>query len=197
MHVGGHLAFRSQRSPTTARARIFLLEDCAHAHGASWEGRRPGSTAMPAVYSMYATKTISTGEGGMLVPGVTTARLRAGFRNYGKPSYEVHGLNFRMNEFTAALGLCRSSGYRRSWRGRTRSRARVSTRTTRRAWSSDGNDLRALQVRRVRLARALHWARLRRAVPPDHGPPCRSAQFRLGRSHHSCVPLYYRPERGA
>jgi perosamine synthetase len=27
------------------------------------------------------------------------------FRNYGKPSYEVHGLNFRMSEFTAALGL--------------------------------------------------------------------------------------------
>jgi dTDP-4-amino-4,6-dideoxygalactose transaminase len=55
---------------------------------------------------MYATKTISTGEGGVLVskrPEVVE-HARA-FRNYGKPSYEVQGLNFRMSEFTAALGL--------------------------------------------------------------------------------------------
>jgi dTDP-4-amino-4,6-dideoxygalactose transaminase len=58
------------------------------------------------VYSLYATKTITTGEGGVLVSSrpevVDHARA---FRNYGKPTYEVQGLNFRMNEFTAALGL--------------------------------------------------------------------------------------------
>src|SRR5205823_1310957 len=58
------------------------------------------------VYSLYATKTISTGEGGVLVsrrPEVVQ-HARA-FRNYGKPDYAVAGLNFRMSEFTAALGL--------------------------------------------------------------------------------------------
>ena len=58
------------------------------------------------VYSLYATKTITTGEGGVLVsrrPEVL--EHAAAFRNYGKMSFEVHGLNFRMSEFTAALGL--------------------------------------------------------------------------------------------
>ena len=55
---------------------------------------------------MYATKTISTGEGGVLVSKrPELLEFARGFRNYGKPTYEVQGLNFRMNEFTAALGL--------------------------------------------------------------------------------------------
>ena len=46
---------------------IFLLEDCAHAHGADWNGRKPGAFGDAGVYSLYATKTVSTGEGGVLV----------------------------------------------------------------------------------------------------------------------------------
>jgi perosamine synthetase len=107
VHIGGHLAFESEQIAAYCREHgIFLLEDCAHAHGASWNGRRPGTFGDAGVYSLYATKTISTGEGGVLVsrrPDVIE-HARA-FRNYGKPSYEVAGLNFRMSEFTAALGL--------------------------------------------------------------------------------------------
>ena len=107
VHIGGHIAFDSERIAAYCGANdIFLIEDCAHAHGASWNGRRPGSYGDAGVYSFYATKTISTGEGGMLVSRrpELIEHTRA-FRNYGKPSYEVHGLNFRMSEFTAALGL--------------------------------------------------------------------------------------------
>jgi perosamine synthetase len=107
VHIGGHLAFESQQiAAYCAQNGIFLIEDCAHAHGASWNGRKPGSYGDAGVYSLYATKTISTGEGGVLVskrPEVIE-HVR-GFRNYGKPTYEVPGLNFRMSEFTAALGL--------------------------------------------------------------------------------------------
>ena len=46
---------------------IFLIEDCAHAHGASGTAARPGTYGDAGVYSLYATKTISTGEGGVLV----------------------------------------------------------------------------------------------------------------------------------
>src|SRR5204863_4059411 len=85
---------------------IFLLEDCAHAHGSDWNGRRAGSYGDAGVYSFYATKTVSTGEGGVLVSGNDALLEYArGFRNYGKPDYDVEGLNFRMSEFTAALGL--------------------------------------------------------------------------------------------
>ena len=107
VHIGGHIAFDAERiAAYCADHEIFLIEDCAHAHGASWNGRKPGTYGDAGVYSLYATKTISTGEGGVLVsrrPEVVE-HARA-FRNYGKPAYEVHGLNYRMSEFTAALGL--------------------------------------------------------------------------------------------
>lgn len=107
VHIGGHIAFDSEKIADYCREHeIFLIEDCAHAHGASWNGRKPGSYGDAGVYSMYATKTVSTGEGGVLVSKRPELLEHArGFRNYGKPSYEVHGLNFRMSEFTAALGL--------------------------------------------------------------------------------------------
>jgi dTDP-4-amino-4,6-dideoxygalactose transaminase len=107
VHIGGHLAFESQQiAEYCAERGIFLLEDCAHAHGASWDGRKPGSWGDAGVFSLYATKTISTGEGGVVVserPEVI--EYARAFRNYGKPDYRVRGLNFRMSELTAALGL--------------------------------------------------------------------------------------------
>jgi dTDP-4-amino-4,6-dideoxygalactose transaminase len=107
VHIGGHIAFDVERiAAYCAENGIFLIEDCAHAHGASWNGRRPGTYGDAGVYSLYATKTISTGEGGVLVSTRPEVVQHArDFRNYGKPSHEVHGLNFRMSEFTAALGL--------------------------------------------------------------------------------------------
>jgi dTDP-4-amino-4,6-dideoxygalactose transaminase len=107
VHIGGHLAFDVERIAELCRAEgIFLIEDCAHAHGASWHGRRPGTYGDAGLWSFYATKTVSTGEGGMLVSGdeELLAFARA-FRNYGKPEHAVTGLNFRLSEFTAALGV--------------------------------------------------------------------------------------------
>ena len=107
VHIGGHLAFESERIARYCRDHgIFLLEDCAHAHGAGWDGRRPGTFGDAGVYSFYATKTVSTGEGGMLVSADEglLAYARA-FRDYGKPDHAVPGLNFRISEFAAALGL--------------------------------------------------------------------------------------------
>jgi len=107
VHIGGHIAFEAERIAEYCRAEgIFLFEDCAHAHGADWNGRRPGSFGDAGAYSFYATKTISTGEGGMLVSRHDDLLEHArAFRNYGKPDHDVAGLNFRINEFTAALGM--------------------------------------------------------------------------------------------
>jgi dTDP-4-amino-4,6-dideoxygalactose transaminase len=107
VHVGGHLAFETEAIAAACRdAGVYLLEDCAHAHGASWSGRKPGSYGDAGVYSFYATKTISTGEGGMLVSADESfIKFSRAFRDYGKPDHVVDGLNFRMSEFTAALGL--------------------------------------------------------------------------------------------
>ena len=107
VHIGGHIAFDVERIAALCKAEgIFLIEDCAHAHGATWNGKRPGSWGDAGVYSFYATKTISTGEGGMLVSGnEQLLEFARHFRNYGKPDYADFGLNFRLSEFTAAIGL--------------------------------------------------------------------------------------------
>jgi dTDP-4-amino-4,6-dideoxygalactose transaminase len=107
VHIGGHIAFDSERiAAWCADNGVFLIEDCAHAHGADWNGRRPGSFGDAGLWSFYATKTVSTGEGGMLVSRhPELAEFARKFRNYGKPDYAVQGLGLRMSEFSAAIGL--------------------------------------------------------------------------------------------
>jgi dTDP-4-amino-4,6-dideoxygalactose transaminase len=107
VHIGGHIAFDVHRIAALCRAEgVVLIEDCAHAHGAEWNGCRPGTFGDVGVWSFAPTKTISTGEGGMFVSAHADAiELARTFRNYGKPDYKEAGLNFRMNEFTAALGV--------------------------------------------------------------------------------------------
>jgi perosamine synthetase len=107
VHIGGHIAFDVDRIAELCAAEgVFLIEDCAHAHGAQWNGRRPGSWGDVGIWSFAATKTISTGEGGMLVSARDdVVEFARAYRDYGKPGYDVAGLNFRMNEFTSAIGL--------------------------------------------------------------------------------------------
>ncbi len=106
VHIGGHIAFEIEKiAKLCAEKNIVLLEDCAHAHGASWFGKKPGSWSDAGIYSFYATKTITTGEGGILVTKhKDLAEFAKKYRNYGKFDYKIDGLNYRMNEFTAAIG---------------------------------------------------------------------------------------------
>src|SRR4030088_1751935 len=53
VHIGGHIAFEIEKIAAYCRERgIVLLEDCAHAHGAQWDGRRPGTWGDAGVYSL-------------------------------------------------------------------------------------------------------------------------------------------------
>ena len=52
VHIGGHIAFDVERIAAFCRSEgIFLIEDCAHAHGASWHGRRPGTWGDAGIWS--------------------------------------------------------------------------------------------------------------------------------------------------
>lgn len=106
VHIGGHIAFQiAEIADYCKKKGIILLEDCAHAHGASWNGKKPGTWGDAGIYSFYATKTVSTGEGGMLVTKhKELIEFAKKFRNYGKFEYQVRGLNFRMSDFSAAIG---------------------------------------------------------------------------------------------
>lgn len=107
VHIGGHITFEIDQIAGLCRSEgITLIEDCAHAHGAEWNGRRAGTWGDAGIWSFAPTKTISTGEGGMLVsPDEELIQHAQTFRNYGKPEHAVAGLNLRMNEFTAAIGV--------------------------------------------------------------------------------------------
>lgn len=106
VHIGGHIAFRIEEISRLCKEKgIILLEDCAHAHGASWNGRKAGAWGDAGIYSFYATKTVTTGEGGMLVSdNKDLLEYAKKYRNYGKFDYVVEGLNYRINEFSAAIG---------------------------------------------------------------------------------------------
>ena len=107
VHIGGHIAFQiNEIAEYLAEKNIPLIEDCAHAHGATYHGTSAGCYGLGGAYSFYATKTMPLGEGGMVVTkSESVARYVAKWRNYGKFEYEIPGFNARMNEFTAALGL--------------------------------------------------------------------------------------------
>ncbi|MFW5487301.1 MAG: DegT/DnrJ/EryC1/StrS family aminotransferase [Desulfovibrio sp.] len=114
VHIGGHLAFEIEGiAQFCAERGVVLIEDCAHCHGADWNGKNGGSWGLAGVYSFYATKTMPLGEGGMVVSrDAEFLNWLTMFRNYGKKvengvvSYPLeNGFNFRMNDVTAALGL--------------------------------------------------------------------------------------------
>ena len=99
---------------------LVLVEDVAHAPGASYKGRTCGNMGDIGCFSFFTNKNLSVGEGGMLVTsnerfdqqaryyrshGMTSLTLD---RHKGRAvSYDVMqpGLNYRMDEMRAALGL--------------------------------------------------------------------------------------------
>jgi dTDP-4-amino-4,6-dideoxygalactose transaminase len=196
VHIGGHIAFDSERIARYCAERgIFLIEDCAHAHGASWNGKQPGTYGDAGVYSLYATKTISTGEGGVLVSKRPELIEHAkAFRNYGKPSYEVPGLNFRMSEFTAAIGLLQIERLPEivAWKNEV-ARAQLDPQYPSRLELPDGMT--------SGLYKYIVFDWLERSTGRVYDEPCHRIMGHdvdLPNSdwvarNHSCVPLYYRP----
>jgi dTDP-4-amino-4,6-dideoxygalactose transaminase len=85
-----------------------IIEDAAQAHGAESGGKRVGSFGIGS-FSFYATKNISTGEGGAVTTDddAIADRLRL-LRNQGMREryvYEIAGHNYRMTELQAAVGI--------------------------------------------------------------------------------------------
>jgi len=90
------------------RHGLAVVEDACQAHGALYRGRRAGSFGY-AAFSLYATKNMTTAEGGF----VTTTDDRVAdwirmYRNQGmrqRYQHEILGYNFRMTDVQAAIGL--------------------------------------------------------------------------------------------
>jgi dTDP-4-amino-4,6-dideoxygalactose transaminase len=93
----------------TSRMGVWMLEDCAQAHGAAWRGQKVGSFGRAAVFSFYPSKNLTVmGDGGAVVTDddEIAARCRR-LRDHGRLNQDVHsevGFNLRFNEIQAAIG---------------------------------------------------------------------------------------------
>jgi perosamine synthetase len=88
---------------------LAVVEDAAQAHGLSYKGKHPGAFADAACWSLYASKNMTTGEGGMVTTNDDkTAEITKMVRTHGekaKYASEMLGCNYRMSEIQAAIGV--------------------------------------------------------------------------------------------
>lgn len=108
VHLYGNPVDLTAIQAICAAQGLRLVEDCAQAHGATWQGRRVGTFGAAAAFSFYPTKNLPAfGDGGAVCtddPEVWT-RLRA-LRQYGwerRYISDTLGLNSRLDELQAAL----------------------------------------------------------------------------------------------
>ena len=108
VHLYGLMADMDPLAELAARHGLAIVEDAAQAHGASYRGRRAG-TFGPAMFSLYATKNLTSGEGGFATTDddALADRLRL-IRSQGSRERYVHeglGTNYRPTDIAAAIGL--------------------------------------------------------------------------------------------
>ena len=121
VHYGGQPCRMDELLDLCRQRNLFLIEDAAHASGAAYKGRPIGSLGDATAFSFYATKNLTTGEGGMLTTNRADVEERArimtlhgmdrdAWRRYdrgGSWFYEVvaPGYKYNMSDIQAALGL--------------------------------------------------------------------------------------------
>ncbi|CAM3548689.1 DegT/DnrJ/EryC1/StrS family aminotransferase [Nocardioides zeicaulis] len=108
VHLFGHPADMTALRAVAERHGVMLFEDAAQAHGATWDGAPVGSFGTFAMFSLYPTKNMTSGEGGMVscaddevVRRVKLLRNQGMERQYAN---ELVGLNNRMTDIHAAIG---------------------------------------------------------------------------------------------
>jgi len=109
VHLFGQPVEMDEMLEISKKHGIAIVEDCAQAHGAEYKGKKVGSFGDVNCWSFYATKNMTTGEGGM----VTTdnkeyAEKIFGLRNHGMVNRNEHtilGYNYRLSEIHAAIGI--------------------------------------------------------------------------------------------
>jgi perosamine synthetase len=108
VHLYGHPARMRELEALAAEKGIALYEDAAQAHGAALDGRPVGTFGEFAMFSLYPTKNMTSGEGGMVSTATAEiARMVKLLRNQGMERQyenEVIGFNARMTDIHAAIG---------------------------------------------------------------------------------------------
>src|SRR6185436_4177302 len=117
VHLGSNMADMDELMALAEKYDLIVIEDCAHAHGAKWNGQGAGTIGHFGSFSLQSSKTLTTGEGGILLCRTPElAAKAASIIDCGRPhalgggaedesmEYQVGG-NFRLSEIAAALAL--------------------------------------------------------------------------------------------
>ncbi|WP_043536061.1 DegT/DnrJ/EryC1/StrS family aminotransferase [Actinomyces polynesiensis] len=108
VHLYGHPADMASIAQVAERHGLALFEDAAQAHGAARDGHRVGGFGAFGAFSLYPTKNMTSGEGGMVTTSdPELARRVRLLRNQGmerRYANELVGLNNRMTDIHAAIG---------------------------------------------------------------------------------------------
>ena len=111
VHLYGHPCDMDALQQIATAHDLFLIEDCAEAFGSLYKGRPVGGFGHISTFSFFGNKTITTGEGGMVVTNDQTLHERAlHFKGQGLAAHrqywhDVIGYNYRMTNICAAIGL--------------------------------------------------------------------------------------------
>lgn len=122
VHIGGYICDMDRIKKSAEKYSVKVIEDAAHAFPVKYKGSSAGNLSDAGVFSFYATKTITTGEGGMVVTNsdeaakrMKTMRLHGIDRdvwdrynsNKKKWFYEVvePGFKYNMTDIAAAMGI--------------------------------------------------------------------------------------------
>jgi len=111
VHIYGQPCDMEQIMQIARENDLYVVEDCAEAHGAEYKGKKVGSFGDISCFSFFGNKVITTGEGGMCITNNKeyAERMKL-YRDHGmskdkKYYHEVVGFNYRMTNIQAAIGV--------------------------------------------------------------------------------------------
>ena len=115
VHLAAHMTDMDAIMALAEKYNLIVIEDCAHAHGAKWREQGAGTLGHFGSFSMQSSKTLTSGEGGILICKTAEyAQRAASIINCGRShalgggeetgDNFLMGANYRMSELESALG---------------------------------------------------------------------------------------------
>jgi perosamine synthetase len=109
VHLGGNVCDMKAISKIAKKYSLSIIEDVAHAHGSTYDGKKAGTFGDMGVFSFYPDKIMSSSDGGIIVTNNHSIYEKllllrnVGRKQIGKYDYTEIGYNYRMNEIQAIL----------------------------------------------------------------------------------------------
>jgi len=111
VHLYGQVCNMDEIIKISKTHNLYIIEDCAEAHGALWKDKKVGTIGDVGCFSFYGNKIITTGEGGMCITNNKTLneKMRV-LRDHGMNKnirylHDYIGYNYRMTNLQAAIGV--------------------------------------------------------------------------------------------